>query len=67
MNCDMCGKAVDAAEAIHIVEAAIEPCPEFPHGYHSELDLCEACFAHTEDVCYEVPNIYIPGEGWRVL
>jgi hypothetical protein len=67
--CDRCGKALSAAESIHVVEADIPACPEFPHGFHSAFDLCEECFDRCEldATRYEVPNIYIPGEGWRVL
>jgi len=66
--CDRCGRHIASADAIHVVEASIEPCPEFPGGWHSAFDLCEACFDRCEmdATRYEVPNIIIDGK-WEVM
>jgi hypothetical protein len=68
LSCDRCGRPVTSADAIHVVEASIPACPEFPFGFHSEFDLCEQCFVQDElDATRYLPNCFIPGEGWREI
>ena len=44
-KCDKCGKPLCAAdERVYLVEMSCGPCPECPHGYASEVELCERCY-----------------------
>ncbi|HEY7428867.1 MAG TPA: hypothetical protein VH682_31845 [Gemmataceae bacterium] len=44
-TCDKCGKSLCAAdEHVYLVEMSVGPCPEAPHGYGCEVELCERCY-----------------------
>jgi hypothetical protein len=44
-RCDKCGRTLcEADEQVYLVEMEVGPCPECPHGYASEVVLCERCY-----------------------
>ncbi len=43
--CDKCGITLCAAdENVYRVDMSVGPCPDAPHGYGCEVELCERCY-----------------------